>query len=911
MLHRLRATARGGHGQVLIVTGEPGMGKSALARAIAAEAVTLRFRTGSANADNVGRLSPGAPLLMALRHGPQPLLSGDELIDLAVQVDEPLVLLEAISDRLEAAAAAGPVLLTIDDLERTDQLTRFLLRTLPFRLAALPIVWLLVGRVAPDGVLDDLGTLSGSRSGQIAVERMELPPLTADAVLDIGRDRLGERFGDAAEILAQADGNPFLAVQIIDAVNSVRAGHHEGPEQSVRLSVPRRVAHGVHHTLVRLSPRAVDLVRVLAVLGRPAASRDAEALIGASPAETATILDEAVEAGVLDRRDGRIAFRYRLVRDAVYLDLDEPTRRALHRHCARHLAAGGAGAAVIAAHAREGIEPGETECAAIIMRAATDLVAPTPHTAGELAVTALRALRPTDRSYPELGERCVRVLGLVQRCDDAIEVGDLVLAHLDDGESVSRVELGLARALWLAGRWEEASARCASVLARSDLTGPMRIRLNALQALVDSRLRGAAVTRPRAEAALAEARRLGDHEARITALHALAEITRNGADHAASLAYFRQLRAENQPEFFAQEIMALQHLDRYRDAEALLKQAWSESVDQPASARPALLYAQIWQGFNLGRLDDAEAGARTLLTLARELGSRMCELEAASIVSMVAIYRARPEDARRELALDGNGPAAADEAHAPPLLLARGWLTAATGEPAAAVRLLTPLVRAASDERDAWPWKPGWLPVLTTIGVAADDPEFLHEVLALAETGAARNPGVASFEGIALHIRGLVERDPALLQRAVDVLAAGPRSLLAAWAREGLGTHLLAADGRTRGITQLDLAWEAYQQAGALAPMLRVQKVLRKAGVRRARWAVTEPAPTLGWAALTEAERTVARLMGSGYSNKQIAAELQVSTNTVGTHARSIFTKLDVRSRAQLSNQYHEQITGA
>ncbi|MFI6598595.1 response regulator transcription factor [Nonomuraea sp. NPDC050536] len=62
---------------------------------------------------------------------------------------------------------------------------------------------------------------------------------------------------------------------------------------------------------------------------------------------------------------------------------------------------------------------------------------------------------------------------------------------------------------------------------------------------------------------------------------------------------------------------------------------------------------------------------------------------------------------------------------------------------------------------------------------------------------------------------------------------------------------------------------------------------------------------------MTEAERTVARLMGTGCSNKQIAAELGVSTNTVGTHARSIFAKLDVRSRAQLSNKYHDRIAGA
>ncbi|MFJ3307405.1 LuxR C-terminal-related transcriptional regulator [Streptomyces sp. NPDC086549] len=913
-LHKLRATARGGHGQILIVTGEPGMGKSALAHAIVAEAGALRFRTGAANADAIGQLSPGAPLLLSLRHGPRPLLSGEELADLVAQVDEPLLLLEAVGNRLETAIGAGPALLLMDDLEGADQLTRFLLRSLPFRLASLPIVWLLVGRTAQDTVLNDLSALSGSRAGQIAVERMELQPLSTEAILDIAHDRLGAPPpAAAAGLLVQADGSPFLAMQVIDTLTGTRGRVDEvpAPSTSMSASVPRQVAQALHRTLLDLGPRAVDMIQVLAVLGQPATPHDVQELTGLSPVETAAVLDEAIGNGVLDRRDGRIEFRYRLVRKAVYADLTEPTRRALHRRCATQLVADGAESSLVAVHAREGIEPGETECAAIVLRSAAELAAATPQMAGELAMTAFRALRPTDPAYLTLGEQCVRVLGLVQRCDDAIAVADLVLAHLDDGEPMGRIELVLARALWLAGRWESSSVRCASALARSDLNVPTRARLTALQTLVESRLQGAGAMRPQAEAALAEARRLDDREAHVAALHALAEITRNSADHTGSLSYFRQLRGESQPVFFAQEIMALQHLDRYRDAEALLKQAWSESAGLPASVPPALLYAQILQDYDLGRLDDAEAGARALLALARELGSRMYELEAASIVSMVALNRGRSDDARNELALDGNGPTAADEAHAPPLLLTRGWLTAAEGEPATAIRVLSPLVRSARAERDAWPWKPGWLPVLAAIGVADEDAAFLEEVQSLAEIGAARNPGVASFEGIAAHIQGLVQRDGDLLHHAVDVLATGPRPLLLAGTREDLGRHLLGEQQRSAGIAQLDQAWEAYRQAGAVGPMLRVQQVLRKAGVRRAGWAATEPGPAVGWAALTEAERTVARLMGTGYSNKQVAAELRVSTNTVGTHARSIFAKLGVRSRAQLSNQYHDQIVGA
>jgi DNA-binding NarL/FixJ family response regulator len=55
----------------------------------------------------------------------------------------------------------------------------------------------------------------------------------------------------------------------------------------------------------------------------------------------------------------------------------------------------------------------------------------------------------------------------------------------------------------------------------------------------------------------------------------------------------------------------------------------------------------------------------------------------------------------------------------------------------------------------------------------------------------------------------------------------------------------------------------------------------------------------------------VARLISNGHTNKSAAAQLNVSVNTVGTHLRSIFAKLEVRSRVQLTNLVNEhQLVG-
>jgi DNA-binding NarL/FixJ family response regulator len=57
---------------------------------------------------------------------------------------------------------------------------------------------------------------------------------------------------------------------------------------------------------------------------------------------------------------------------------------------------------------------------------------------------------------------------------------------------------------------------------------------------------------------------------------------------------------------------------------------------------------------------------------------------------------------------------------------------------------------------------------------------------------------------------------------------------------------------------------------------------------------------------LTPQERTVARLVATGLTNRAIAERLFVTTNTVETHLRHIFQKLDVTSRTQLAIRFSE-----
>ena len=700
------------------------------------------------------------------------------------------------------------------------------------------------------------------------------------------------------QTLERAGGNPFLAVQVINGLMRAQGGDHPG-------DVPAELVRGVRRQLRSLPSQSVELVRLAAVYGEPLPLDEAADLLdGLSAGAVGDAAEAAIEAGMLSSEQGALRFRYSLVRESVYADLPQRTRQFIHLTCARYLRDAGCDALAVASHAKEAITPGDEAVALLLADAAGEAVAAMPKTAAELMLSAFAALRAGQPAWLAVGERCVEVLSLVQRCTDALAVTDQLLAYLDDDASVGRLEVALSRALWLTGRWEEAEERSRVALERPCLPSELRARLEALHALALSRVRSPASARPAAERALEASGAASDRAGRLFALHALAEIARNAGDHRTSLSYFRELRAESEPTYIAQEIMALQHLDRHSHAETMLGQAWQQSGNDSAAILPSLLYAQIWQDYHLARLDSADATARTLMRLGGELGSRICQLESAAILSATALVRGDVEEARRRVSLGGRAEAA-ELAHIPVLTLVRGWLLAEEGDPAMAVASLTPLLKAAGDELDPWPWKPGWMPMLARTGLAAGDAGFAARAVELAEEGARRNPGVATFEAIAQGLRGLLDHDLDRLARAADVVTRAPRPLVRAGVFQDYGRALLTAGELTSGGERLDQAWALYDEAGACGCRTAVQQAMRAAGIRRSRWVSAQPRPSDGWASLTEAEARVARLIADGHTNKSAAGQLGLSANTVGTHLRSVFGKLDVRSRVQLTNLLH------
>ncbi|MFJ9712634.1 AAA family ATPase [Streptomyces sp. NPDC101234] len=900
-LWSLGRARRSGQGGVILITGAAGIGKTAVLNTVAAEATTTGFAVGASKADPFDRVAPGQPLLLALRSGRHPLISAKELEDLSSLAARPLLLIDRVFSLLEELADRGPLLIALDDIQWVDDLTRLALRVLPARLSGLPIVWALTNRVGSATATEQ----PVWQLPDVAVEQIPLGPLEEEAILQIATDWLGEAPTERTRRMLDAvAGTPFFAVQILEGVARARAGGQDEGQ------VPAEFVAGVRRRLAALPPAGAQLVRLAAVLGRPMAFEDAVGLMGSAPAAVLALVEQITEAGLFEARGTLLAFRHDLVRECVYADLAEATRRKMHRLCARYLLESGCGALTAAPHALAGGRDEDGAGAAILRAAADEALAATPETAGDLILAAMPLASMEQPGYWELGIRCVDILSRVQRCTEAIDVADGLLRKAPPMDVAGRIEALAARAMWLTGRLSESVQRIDAALAADSVPDAVRARLRASRALAITRMEPAAAAWAESETALASARETEDREALEVSLQALGELSKNAGYHARALRYFRELRTVAGAAYLPAEIIELQLLDRYAEAQTLLEAARRNSESQATEILPSVMHAQLWQDFNLGRLEEAEADAVALVRLGAEVGSHVHELDAVSILSTRALFRGDVAEARARLKPYLTYTELDDDVRLPGLVLMEGWLAAADGDLARALSVLGPPLYGALESRTYWPWWPGWMPVFARLALAGSDSRFAAEAAAVAEEGAVRNPGTPSFEGIALHVRGLVERDIGLLHDAAEVLQASPRPALRAGIADDLGRALLAEGRLKEGTRQLDSAWSLYNGMGIRTAMLSVQNVLRGAGVRRASWSKRIPRPTSGWQALTKAELQVAQQIGRGLTNKVVADNLGLSTNTIGTHVRSIFTKLGIHSRAQLANALRDHETG-
>ncbi len=492
----LREAAQG-QGQVLLIEGEPGIGKSALLAEVAGLAGHRGFTLAAAAADELGQLMAFAPLIAALPESPGDLagaasvsaMSGTAPAARGPAREFVAAGFGVIQGLVERRASAGPVLISLDDLHWADPATLTALRVLPRRLATRRLAWVLARRTAADGggagLLFDLLEKEGAA-------RITLGPLTSEAVAALLSDVLGARPGrDLTALAAAAAGQPFLLTELLRGLTEAGTVRVSGQTATLTgTELPGRLHTAAQRRLGELTGRTRTLLEIMAVLGDSFQLDDAADMLGEPPAGLLPLVNEALAAGILIAGGQAFSFRQPLLWRAVAEAVPVPARHALHRQFGEILLGRGDSALTAASYLVEGARRGDPAATAGLDQAVAEVVGSAPYAAADLAVRAIELTLPDDADwYPRL-VRAADVLTAAARLDEAAGLVRDALAQPLPTAYRAQLRAAESAVLSLQGRPAEANAAAQTVLASAGVPGPVRdeavvAQLQALSALGD------------------------------------------------------------------------------------------------------------------------------------------------------------------------------------------------------------------------------------------------------------------------------------------------------------------------------------------------------------------------------------------------------------------------------------------
>ncbi|MET7468166.1 BTAD domain-containing putative transcriptional regulator [Micromonospora sp. NPDC005686] len=331
-LARLRSAVTGlavGRGGSVWVSGEAGIGKSALLAEGLSGAAPLGVRVGWAVGDELAYRMPLSIVLECLSLGDDGLPAS--LHACTGGAPPTMTVIDTVQRFVVARCAERPLLLVLDDLQWADDMSLLVWHALHKLTTRLPLLLVSAARPVPAGYEVRLLRRVLPRDGTALIELGPLDDDTAAGLVRAWSRPPGPGLGTARSFVAAAAGNPYYLRHLVLADRDGRTADTPGPE----------LTDAVSRHLQPLADDTRQLLRAIAFLGNNYLVTDLAAVTGRSAPELLPAVEEALAAGLLVEDGRRLRFRHPVIRRVLRGAIPTALRVLMHRQFAQRLAEAG------------------------------------------------------------------------------------------------------------------------------------------------------------------------------------------------------------------------------------------------------------------------------------------------------------------------------------------------------------------------------------------------------------------------------------------------------------------------------------------------------------------------------------------------------------------------------------------
>jgi DNA-binding CsgD family transcriptional regulator len=885
--------ARTGHGSIIVVNGDPGVGKTALLDDMVASANDFRvIRTAGVEAEMelpfAALLQLCAPALDLAERLTSPQR---DALEVAFGVSpgptpNPFLVGLAILGLMAESAEEQPLLCAVDDAHWLDRASALVLGFVGRRLLAERIALVFATRTV-DGAFARFPGLHvgplGRRDARALLEAV-LPARLDESVLQ--------------RIILETAGNPLALLELPRGLTPAQLAGGFGLPAAVPLSASIEESFTRRLTKLPRDARRLLLVAAADPVGDPGLVwRAAERLgIPKSAAEIVDSEDFLVLAP-------RVAFRHPLIRSAVYEAADRNERREVHRALAEATDPDADPDRRAWHRAQAASTPDED--------VATDLEASAERAQARGGFAAAAAfLERSSELTLDPGRRAGRALAAAEAyqqagaLDVALEsVATAEAGRLDEFQR-ARVDVLRARISFAADRGSDAPPLFLAAAKRLEPLDARLARETYLDALTAAmfaaRLGGAGVTRQIASAARAAPSSSPPPSAAARLLEGLATLITE--DDAAGTPVIREALSAFRSDGLATDEglrwlwlagRAAAYIWDYESWDALTAEQVERSRASGAlTVLPLTLSTRAGVELFAGNLAAAHALVDEAAAVAEATESRGSPPASVAL----AAFRGREPEALQLIDTTTRDCVARGEGMG--VTLGQWGKAMLHNGLARYEEALVAAERALEDPRELWFSTWTSVELVEAAARAGRRDQATDALERLVESTAAS--GTSWALGVQARSRALVSDDDvaeSLYAEAIDYLQQTRLRVDLARARLLYGEWLRRRRRRLDAREELRAAHDLFSAFGMEAFAERARVELEATGERARRRTVDTVDD------LTPQESQVARLAAAGHTNREIAAQLFISPSTVEYHLRKAFRKLDVKSRTQLANR--------